>query len=77
VQRQLIAIGSPSATVSGERRLDELGRREGKNLIFDFRTAEGSLERLYELAGKFVATSPNVIVTGFGTETAKAAQAAT
>jgi hypothetical protein len=29
------------------------------------------------LAAKFVATNPDVIVAGFGTETAKAAQAAT
>ena len=35
------------------------------------------LERLHELAAKFVATNPDVIVAGFGTETAKAAQAAT
>jgi putative tryptophan/tyrosine transport system substrate-binding protein len=60
-----------------KQRLDELGYSEGKNLIFDFRTAEGQLERLPELAAKFVATSPDVIVSGFGTETAKAAQATT
>ena len=33
-----------------KQRLDELGYGEGKNLIFDFRTAEGQLERLPELA---------------------------
>ena len=60
-----------------KQRLDELGYHEGKNLVFDFRSAEGHLERLHELAAKFVATTPDVIVTGFGTETAKAAQAAT
>src|SRR5262249_12122415 len=60
-----------------KQRLDELGYHDGKNLIFDFRSAEGRLERLHELAAKFVATNPDVIVTGFGTETAKAAQAAT
>jgi putative tryptophan/tyrosine transport system substrate-binding protein len=60
-----------------KQRLDELGYREGENLVFDFRTADGKLERLPELAAKFVATSPDVIVSGFGTETAKAAQAAT
>jgi ABC-type uncharacterized transport system substrate-binding protein len=59
------------------QRLEELGYHEGKNLIFDFRTAEGRPERLDELAAKLVATNPDVIVTGFGTETAKAAQAAT
>jgi putative tryptophan/tyrosine transport system substrate-binding protein len=60
-----------------KQRLAELGYHEGKNLIFDFRSAEGRLERLHELAAEFVVTTPDVIVTGFGTETAKAAQAAT
>ena len=45
-------------------------------MIFDYRSAEGQLERLPQLAAEFVATNPDVIVTGFGTETAKAAQAA-
>jgi putative ABC transport system substrate-binding protein len=60
-----------------KQRLNELGYREGKNLIFDYRSAEGQLERLPQLAAESVATNPDVIVTGFGTETAKAAQAAT
>ena len=60
-----------------KQRLNELGYSEGKNLIFDYRSAEGQLERLPQLAAEFVATNPDVIVTGFGTETAKAAQAAT
>jgi ABC-type uncharacterized transport system substrate-binding protein len=59
-----------------KQRLNELGHREGKNLIFDYRSAEGQLERLPQLAAESVATNPDVIVTGFGTETAKAAQAA-
>src|ERR1017187_4252858 len=60
-----------------KQRLNELGYREGKNLIFDYRSAEGQLERLPQLAAESVATNPDEIVTGFGTETAKAAQAAT
>src|SRR5271169_5208471 len=60
-----------------KQRLSELGYLEGKNLIFDYRSAEGQLERLPELAAESVAINPDVIVTGFGTETAKAAQAAT
>ena len=60
-----------------KQRLNELGYSEGKNLIFDYRSAEGQLERLPQLAAESVATNPDVIVTGFGTETAKAAQAAT
>ena len=60
-----------------KQRLNELGYSEGKNLIFDYRSAEGQLERLPQLAAESVSTNPDVIVTGFGTETAKAAQAAT
>ena len=72
-----LALAGDEDAALVKRQLEELGYHEGKNLIFDFRTAEGRLERLHELATKFVATSPDVIVTGFGTETAKAAQAAT
>ena len=60
-----------------KQRLNELGYSEGKNLMFDYRSAEGQVERLPQLAAKSVAIKPDVIVTGFGTETARAAQAAT
>jgi hypothetical protein len=45
--------------------------------LFDFRSAEGQTERLPQLAAELVKTGPDVIVAGFGTATAKAAQAAT
>ena len=45
-------------------------------MIFDYRSAEGKMERLPQLAAESAATNPDVIVAGFGTETAKAAQAA-
>ena len=70
-----LAGGQDAAIV--KQRLNELGYSEGKNLMFDYRSGEGQLERLPQLAAKSVATNPDVIVTGFGTETAKAAQAAT
>jgi ABC-type uncharacterized transport system substrate-binding protein len=70
-----LAGGQDAAIV--KQRLNELGYSEGKNLIFDHRSAEGQLERLPQLAAESAATNPDVIVTGFGTETAKAAQAAT
>ena len=70
-----LAGGQDAAIV--KQRLNELGYSEGKNLIFDYRSGEGQLERLPQLAAEFVATNPDLIVTGFGTETAKAAQAAT
>ena len=60
-----------------KQRLAELGYAEGKNLIFDFRSAEGHLERLPQIAVDFVKTNPDVIVAGFGTATAEAAQTAT
>ncbi len=72
----LVLLGDQDALIV-KQRLDELGYTEGKNLIFDFRSADGQLERLPQLAAEFVKTKPDVIVTGFGTETAKAAQAAT
>jgi putative ABC transport system substrate-binding protein len=59
------------------QRLHELGYGEGKNLIFDHRTAEGQSERLPQLATEFVSTNPDVLVAGAGTLTAKALQSAT
>jgi putative tryptophan/tyrosine transport system substrate-binding protein len=70
-----LVAGLDSAVV--KQRLDELGYAEGKNLIFDLRSAEGRSERLPQLAAELVRTSPDVIVAGFGTLTAQAAQAAT
>ncbi len=67
--------GQESAVV--KLRLEELGYAEGKNLVFDFHSADGQPERLAALATELVQTNPDVIVTGFGTLTAKAAQAAT
>ena len=60
-----------------KQRLNELDYVEGQNLIFDFRSAEGRPERLPELATEFVRTNPDLIIAGFGTLTARAAQAAT
>jgi putative ABC transport system substrate-binding protein len=72
----LALVGDQDALIF-KQRLEELGYTEGKNLIFDFRSAEGQPERLPELVAELVKTNPDVIVTGFGTATAKAAQAAT
>ena len=72
-----LALAGDQDALIVKQRLDELGYSEGKNFIFDFRSAEGRLERLPQLAAELVATNPDVILTGFGTETAKAAQAAT
>jgi ABC-type uncharacterized transport system substrate-binding protein len=72
-----LALAGDQDAVIVKQRLAELGYAEGKNLIFDFRSAEGHPERLPQIAGDFVKTNPDVIVAGFGTATAKAAQAAT
>src|SRR6266550_2422377 len=60
-----------------KQRLQELGYIEGRNLIFDYRSVEGQSERLPQLAADVVRTNPDVLVTGPGTLTVKAAQAAT
>src|SRR3954464_11518865 len=59
------------------RRLRELGYYFGRNLVFVQRSARGDPSRLAELAQELVGEEPDVIVTGFGTLAARAAQAAT
>jgi len=58
-------------------RLAQLGYREGQNLIVEYRSAEGHPELLPQLAAELVGWHPDVLVTGFGTLTAKVAKAAT
>jgi putative tryptophan/tyrosine transport system substrate-binding protein len=72
-----LALAGDQDAVIVKRRLDDLGYHEGRNLIFDFRSADGDQARLPRLAAESVATHPDVIVAGFGTAPAKAAQAAT
>ena len=45
------------------RGLHELGYIEGQNIAFEFRSAEGQLDRLPELAAELVRIKPDVIVT--------------
>lgn len=47
-------------------RLEELGYREGTNLVIERRYAEARLERLPELAAEIVALKPDVIFVGAG-----------
>jgi putative ABC transport system substrate-binding protein len=58
-------------------RLNELGYREGANMAFDYRSAEGNPERLAPLAAELVRAKPDVLIAGFGTLAAQAAKAAT
>ena len=58
-------------------RLHEFGYREGTNMVFAYRSAEGRPERLAPLAMELVRDKPDVLVAGFGTLAAQAAKAAT
>jgi putative tryptophan/tyrosine transport system substrate-binding protein len=58
-------------------RLHELGYSEGKNMTFEYRSAEGRPEQLAPLAMELVRAHPDVLIAGFGTLAAQAAQAAT
>jgi putative ABC transport system substrate-binding protein len=58
------------------QRLRELGYVEGKNIIIEYRYAEGKLERLPELAAELVRLKVDVIVTG-GSEASLTAKKAT
>jgi putative tryptophan/tyrosine transport system substrate-binding protein len=56
--------------------LRELGYEENKNVVFDYRYAEGRTDRLPQLARELVEQKPDVIVVG-GTSVAVAAKNAT
>ncbi len=60
-----LALLSDQDAAIVKQRLNELGYSEGKNLIFDFHSADGQLDRLPQLASELVKTNPDVIVTGF------------
>jgi ABC-type uncharacterized transport system substrate-binding protein len=56
--------------------LSDLGYAEGKNIVIEYRFAEGKLNRLTELASELVRLKVDVIVTA-GSSAARAAQKAT
>ncbi|MGE0851402.1 MAG: ABC transporter substrate-binding protein [Hyphomicrobiaceae bacterium] len=58
-------------------RLRDLGYIEGKNLVFEFRSAEGRPERLATLAAELLQLGPDVIIAGGGTLTAQTVKQAT
>jgi putative ABC transport system substrate-binding protein len=59
------------------QRLHELGYREGTNMTFDYRSADGRTERLPQLAAELVRASPDLLIAGYGTLAPKALMAAT
>jgi putative tryptophan/tyrosine transport system substrate-binding protein len=60
-----------------ERRLTELGYVEGRNLVIEFRSAGGRVDRLPDLAAELVRPKPDVIVHLGGPEGARALKQAT
>src|ERR1700738_815423 len=63
------------ALLTGERtplakvflqRLHELGYSEDKNMVFEYRSAEGQADRVPALAAELVRADPDVLVAGFG-----------
>ena len=72
-----LSIFGASARIEAFRQgLRELGYTEGNNINFEFRSAEGKLERLPDLAAELVRLKVDIIVTA-GAPSARAAQGAT
>jgi ABC-type uncharacterized transport system substrate-binding protein len=59
------------------RRLVELGYVEGKNLVIEFQSAGGHVDRLRDLAAKVVSLKPDVIVFSGGPDGARVLKQAT
>ena len=60
-----------------KERLHELGYVEGKNVVLDYRSADGHQERLAALATELAEAKPDVLIAGTGTLTALALKQAT
>ena len=75
----VLTVGTEKTTTSLKafsQRLHELGYQEGKNIVVEYRYAEGRLERLPDLAAELVRSNVAVIVTS-GTPATQAAKQAT
>jgi ABC-type uncharacterized transport system substrate-binding protein len=69
--------GNPLAREAFLQRLRDLGYVEGRNLVIEYRDAEGNAERLPALAAELVALKVDVIVAAAGTRVAMVAKQAT
>jgi putative ABC transport system substrate-binding protein len=67
---------NPGLVEAFRQGLSELGYVEGRNVLIEYRSAEGRPERLPGLAADLVALKVDMIVTGGGTLAARAAQRA-
>ena len=75
-QRHLDFVDADYVYGSFRQGLRELGYVEGKNLVIEWRSAEGKIERLPELAVELVRLKVDILATG-GNPAAQAAQKAT
>ena len=72
-----VSPGAPATFIEGFRRgLQDLGYREGENIVVDYRSAEGRFDRLPDLAAELVHSRVDVIVAVV-TQASLAAQKAT
>ena len=69
--------GNPPAREAFLQGLRDLGYVEGRNLVIEYRDAEGNAERLPALAAELVALKVDVIVAATGTPAVLAAKQAT
>jgi putative ABC transport system substrate-binding protein len=70
------SLSNISARIDAFRQgLRELGYVEGKNIVVEYRWAEGKLDRLPALAAELVRLSPDVIVTAGPADTGAAKEA--
>ncbi len=86
IEQKVPRIGylSPNDPISDSSRsepirlaLRQLGYIEGQNIAFEYRYAEGKVDRFPELAAELVRLKVNVIVVGGGTRMVRAAKNAT
>jgi putative tryptophan/tyrosine transport system substrate-binding protein len=68
---------SPQRPEAFRQGLRDLGYVEGRNLVIEYREAEGKVDRLPALAAELVALKVDVIVTGASTLAARVAKEAT
>ena len=77
----ILELGSPSASAHGHKAfqqgLRELGYVEGKNIILEYRYADGKLDLLPELAAELVRLKVDIIVVTGGDPQTRAAKNAT